>query len=89
MLQQRQLTDNFQITRLKSMTDKEKVADGLTSSFTQERLWYVRQIQELGKIEEELIPLLEEMSASDPDANVREAATTTLLELNNSGLSKS
>jgi hypothetical protein len=89
MLHQKQLTNNFQISRLKNMTDKGKVVDGLTSSFTQERLWSIRQIQELGEIEEQLIPIIEEMSTTDPDENVREAATVFLLELDDSESNKS
>jgi hypothetical protein len=58
----------------KKELDKEKIINGLSSAYKHERVWTIMQIWELDDINEQIMHTLKEMSATDPDPEVREAA---------------
>ena len=56
------------------ISDKEKIIDGLTSTYRHERTWTIKQLRELDDIDGQILYLLKDIAAADPDPQVREAA---------------
>lgn len=59
-------------------TEKERIADGLGSSFKHERIFTARKIAKLETVDEQILGLLKELSLDDPEPEVREAAREAL-----------
>ncbi len=55
-------------------SDKEKIIDGLTSTYRHERAWTIKQLWAFDVIDETILHLLKDMSTTDPEPRVREAA---------------
>jgi hypothetical protein len=61
--------------------EKERLIDGLKSNFKYERIWTANEIKELESVDEQVMFILQELSVSDPDPEVREAAQGTIQKL--------
>ena len=78
MLKKKETNQNLSLTQIKTLTDREKITDGLTSSFLNERLWSVKQIRSYTEVEEKILFLLKDLAENDPEAEVRQAAVESL-----------
>ena len=59
-------------------SNKEKIIDGLTSSFRHERAWTIKQLRAFDAINDTILQILKEMSVTDPEPRVKEAARELL-----------
>jgi len=62
-------------------SEKEKVIDGLTSTFKFERIWAVKALTHLQQVDEQMQQLLKTIAMYDEELEVREAAVETMNQL--------
>jgi hypothetical protein len=62
-------------------SEKEKVIDGLTSTFKFERIWAVKALTHLQQVDEQMQQLLKTIAMYDEELDVREAAVETMNQL--------
>lgn len=62
-------------------SEKERIIDGLTSTFKFERIWAVEALTHLQQIDEQMQQLLKTIAVYDQESEVREAAIETMNQL--------
>ncbi|KAA3660962.1 MAG: hypothetical protein DWQ04_17930 [Chloroflexi bacterium] len=67
-----------ELPSIEEKSNKEKIIDGLTSLYRYERAWTIKQLWAFDVIDEIILHLLKDISTTDPEPRVREAASELL-----------